>query len=177
MKKTIEQQVAEAILEKATDTIEIGGTAYQLAPPTTATLIMVSELVAQMPAVNPNPKNVLHETLRTAKDSAVIGRIIATLILGAKRVKENRTIITGTRRKWSWRKLRFITATETKSELDYVAEAILDETSPATLNKAIGSRLVDMQLADFFGLTTSLSATNILKPTKEVEQTASGASS
>jgi len=30
-------------------------------------------------------------------------------------------------------------------------------------------RLTDMEVGDFFGITTSLSETNLLKPTKEVE--------
>ena len=56
--KTIEQQVAEAILQKATTTIQIGDTAYELAPPTPATLILISELVAGLPAINKTYKQI-----------------------------------------------------------------------------------------------------------------------
>lgn len=175
--KTIEQQVAEAILQKATTTIQIGDTAYELAPPTPATLILISELVAGLPAINKNTTDILGETLRTARDSKAIGKIAATLILGAKRIREARTVTIATHRRWSWRRMRFVTTEETMPELDYVARAILEEVHTATLAQAIGSRLLDMQVGDFFGLTTSLSETNILKPTREVEPTASGASS
>ena len=176
MKKTIEQQVAEAILQKATDTIQIGETAYEIAPPTPATLILVSELVAELPAIDKDTQNILGETLRTAKDSKAIGKIAATLILGAKRIREAHTVTTGTRRRWSWRKLRIITTEDTMPELEYVARTILEDTQTATLAKVIGERFLDMQVGDFFGLTTSLSEINILKATREVEPTASGVS-
>lgn len=176
-KKTIEQQVAEAILQRATATIEIAGKSYDIAPPTPATLILVSELTAQLPTIDRNTKDILGETLRTAKDSKVLGRIAATLILGAKRIREAHTVTIGTTRRWSWRRLRFETTEETMPEVDFIARTVLEEVSTVTLAKAIGQRFLDMQVGDFFGLTTSLSETNILRPTREVEQTASGASS
>lgn len=172
--RTIEQQVADAILQKATNSIRIGDITYEVAPPTPATLIMVSGLVSQMPEIDGKTENILRETLRFAKDSEVIGEIAATLIIGAKRIRENRTVETGIRRRWSWRRFRFVKESETMPEIDYVTRAILEEVAPATLASVISKRFLDMQIADFFGLTTSLSGINILKPTKEVEQTASG---
>ncbi len=176
-KKTTEQQVAEAILQKGATKIEIAGTSYEIAPPTPATLILVSELTSQLPAIDKNTQDILGETLRTAKDCGILGKIAATLIIGAKRIREAHTVTISTRRRWSWRKFRFITENETMPEIDFIARAILEEVTTQTLAKALGQRFLDMQIGDFFGLTTSLSETNILKPTKEVEQTASGQSS
>ncbi|MCC8155482.1 MAG: hypothetical protein LIP01_15645 [Tannerellaceae bacterium] len=52
MAKTIESKVADTILERKMK-LEIGGKYYEVAPPTTATLILVSELVAQLPPYKP----------------------------------------------------------------------------------------------------------------------------
>jgi hypothetical protein len=177
--ETIEKKVADAILEKATDKITIEGNDYPIAPPTTGTLILISELVATMPIVNKNA-NALYEVLRTAKDLSVIGKIAATLILGAKRIKEQRKVCKTENvqhKHWSWRKLHKVTDTTTKSvkvlEVDYLAEKLIDEVETHTLNNVIVKRLGESQFGDFFVLTTSLSEVNLLKRTKEVE-TASG---
>ncbi len=174
-KKNIEQQVAEAILQKATTSIDIDGHTFEVAPPTPATLILVSAITSEMPAIDKKTDNILFETLRTAKDAEAIGKIAATLIIGAKRIREDRRIKVATKRKWSWRRLRFETEDETMTELEYVTRAVLEEISPAQLSQVISQRFLDMQVADFFGLTTSLSEINITKRTREVEETASGA--
>ena len=178
--ETIEKKVADAILEKATDTITIEGNEYPIAPPTTGTLILISELVSTMPIVNKDAKNALYEVLCTAKDLSVIGKIAATLILGAKRIKEQHKVCkteTEQHKHWSWRKFRMVTDTKTKSvevlEADFLAEKLLDEVSTQTLNNIIVKRLGESQFGDFFVLTTSLSEVNLLRRTKEVE-TASG---
>lgn len=175
--KTLEKAVADAILERASDSITIDGLEFDIAPPTPATLILISELVSTMPTVNRDAPNVLYEVLGTAKDLRVIGKIVATLILGAKRIRENRIVETTKKtksRRWSWRKLRMV-ETETvkartsQSEADWLADKLLYEVTPQTLLKVVAKRLGNMQLADFFELTTSLSAANITKRTKEVE--------
>lgn len=48
---TIENSVASAILEKSIDNIDIEGVTYEIAPPSTATLILISEIVATLPVV------------------------------------------------------------------------------------------------------------------------------
>nr|DAE23084.1 MAG TPA: hypothetical protein [Myoviridae sp. ctB3C22] len=177
--KTLEQRVAEAILQKTSDSVEIAGTVYEVAPPTPATLIMVSELVSQLPPVNKDAKNILHEVLRTAKDAKVIGKIAAVLILGAKRIREGHTVSvchpTG-RKRFNLKHFRFeeVAESETIPEIDFVARTILEEVETKTLAGIVGRRLVDLQVGDFFGLTTSLSETNILRETREVEETAFG---
>lgn len=178
--ETLEKKVADAILERVSDSITIDGKEYPVAPPTTGTLILISELVSTMPIVNSNAPNALYEVLSKAKDLSVIGKIVATLILGAKRIKEQRKVaktITEYHECWSWRKFRKTAKARTKtiyvSEVDVLSERLLDDVAPQTLNKVAVKRLGESQFGDFFVLTTSLSEINLLRRTKEVE-TASG---
>lgn len=172
--ENIEKKVTDAILQRA-ESFELDGVTYTITPPTPATLILISELVSTMPVVDRKASNILSEVLATAKDLSVIGKIVATLILGAKRIKEQRYVTIDTARHWSWKKLRYV-ATETKVlELDYLAERILNEVSNEALVKIVSKRLGMMQIGDFFELTTSLSEANQLKRTREVVETQYGA--
>lgn len=178
--ENIEKKVTDAILQRAESFI-LDGVEYEITPPTPATLILISELVSTMPVVDRKASNILYEVLATAKDLSVIGKIVATLILGAKRIKERRYVTikaeTETKR-WSWKRLRFVTSRttiETKVlELDYIAERLLNEVTNEALVQIVSKRLGMMQIGDFFELTTSLSEANQLKRTKEVVATQSG---
>lgn len=161
--KNLESKTADCILEISQDCITIAGEKYDIAPPTPATLILISKYVSELPEVDGKTNNIVNEVLGKAKDLSVIGKIAATLILGAKRVKECRKV---TVRIKPWRVKRM-------PELDYLADKILDEVSNTDLFRLLSDRLNNMQIGDFFVLTTSLSAANLLKRTKEVE-TASG---
>ena len=66
--ESIEKKVTDAILQRASLSIEIEGKEYPIAPATPATLILVSELIAEMPEVRSDVDNILFETLRTARD-------------------------------------------------------------------------------------------------------------
>ena len=178
--ENIEKKVTDAILQRA-ESFVLDGVEYTITPPTPATLILISELVSTMPVVDRKASNILYEVLATAKDLSVIGKIVATLILGAKRIKERRYVTiqdeTETKR-WSWKRLRFVTSRttiETKVlEVDYLAERLLNEVTNETLVHIVSKRLGMMQIGDFFELTTSLSEANQLKRTKEVVATQSG---
>lgn len=177
----LEKLVTDAILQRASDVIVIDGTEYPIAPPTPATLILVSELVSKLPVVNRQADNILLEVLSIAKDLSIIGKITATLILGAKRIKEQRYITiehTTETRRWSWKRFRFVveraTTTRKVLEVDYLAERILDEVTNETMLRVVLKRLGMMQIADFFELTTSLSEANQLKRTREVVATQFG---
>ena len=181
-KRTLEQEVADSVLESKGAAITIGGTEYRPAPPTIATIIEISAIVSTIPTVNKDSDNILYEVLRTAKDMRPLGDIAAVLILGSKRARENRPITKAGEkteaRYWSWRKFRMVTETKqgedtTVSERRYLSDAILSEMSPHTLLELVIKLIGNLQLGDFFELTTSLSAANLLKRTKEVG-TASG---
>jgi hypothetical protein len=149
-KQTAERAVAQAIFQE-TQTVEVGGKTYEVAPPSIATLIKVSDLVSQMPDVNVNTEDFIGETLRVAKDSRIIGDIIATVILGAKRIRDFKVGVFGGK----------------KTELSELSEALLYEKSPKELSELLADILVNrMDVGFFFRISTSLSAVRITKPTK-----------
>lgn len=169
---TIEQKVAAAVLEKSVGVLEIGGESYPIAAPSTSTLILVSEIVSTLPVVADVPDDkIVSSVLHYAKDYKALGDLVAVLILGRKGLTEEReieeTITTKflglfPRQKVVKRKVTI----DRKAEL---AQMILDEVRPSVLMSVVIRRLADMEVGDFFGITTSLSEANILRPTKEVD--------
>lgn len=181
MEETIEKKVTDAILQRASVTLEIEGREYPISPASPATIILVSELVATMPAVDSQADNILFEVLRTAKDTAVIGKIAATLILGAKRIREQKTIMAERVvpfKRFSFKKMRLVNSFKVEkfevNELEYLADLILLNCSNVALREVVETRLTNMEIGSFFGLTTSLSAANQIKRTREVVETAFG---
>ncbi|MCC8154804.1 MAG: hypothetical protein LIP01_11765 [Tannerellaceae bacterium] len=165
--ETTESEVAGAILEKD-KIVKVGGKEYEVAPPSIATLILVSELASQMPALRPvkTEEDILNETLRIAKDCRMLGEIPAVLILGAKGLQEEIT------KTWFFGLIRRKKIVDKKKEL---AEHLLKNLTPKEIAKLTVEVLRLMHVHHFFGLSTSLSEINLLKPTKEVEKmTASG---
>lgn len=163
---TIEQKVASAILEKPIGSIEIDGVIYNIAPPSTATLILISEIISTLPVVENVPKDkILYSALHFAKDFKSVGEMAAILILGANHLTEEREFPQS--RRWGifQRKPKKVVI-DVKSEL---ADKLLNNVRPSILYSCIIKRLQDMEIASFFVITTSLSEANILKPTKEVE--------
>lgn len=166
---SIESKVASAILERKLASIEIEGHVYDIAPPSVATLILVSEIVSELPVVTAEKeeKNVLYKALHYAKDYRKLGELCAVLILGAKGITQTIT----TRRKekrFFGLKTSVIEETKTIDRKAELAKLILENVRPSTMLNVIISRLNDMEIGDFFGITTSLSEANLLKPTREV---------
>lgn len=167
MARTIEQIVASAILEKATDRIEIDGNVYSIASPSIATLILISEIISTLPIVERVPKEQrIYSVLHYAKNFRQLGDICAILILGAKGLTEEKEIVEEKRifRLFKHRTIR-------KTVIDKQAELsrlILENLRPSVIYDCIIARLNDMEVGSFFAITTSLSEANILKPTKEV---------
>lgn len=168
MERTIEQRVAAAILEKATDSIEIGGEVYPLGDPCTATLILVSELISTMPVVEKVPKEqIVYSVLHHAKDFKSLPELCAILILGAGNLTEEREITEYERFCWLFR--RKVTRKVVVDRKAALAREISLNVSPSVIFDCIIGRLQDMEIPSFFAITTSLSEVNLLKPTKEVE--------
>lgn len=165
--KTIEQRVAAAILEKATNSIEIGGEVYPLGDPCTATLILVSELISTMPVVEKVPKEqIVYSALHYAKDFKELGELCAILILGAANLTEEREITEYERRFGVFRReVKRKVIVDRKAAL---AREISLHVRPSVIFDCIITRLKDMEVAHFFSIITSLSEANILKPTREV---------
>jgi hypothetical protein len=59
MKDTI-----DTIESRAAKTVTVGGKTYGVSPPSIATLILVSEAVSQLPAVNADSDDLFSESLR-----------------------------------------------------------------------------------------------------------------
>ncbi len=166
--KTIEQRVAAAILEKATNSIEIGGEVYPLGDPCMATLILVSELISTMPTVEKVPKEqIVYSALHYAKDFKSLGELCAILVLGAGHLTEEREITEYERFLGVFRRkvVRKVVIDKKAS----IAREISLNVRPSVVFNCIIQRLQDMEVAHFFSIITSLSEANILKPTREVE--------
>ena len=165
--KTLEQRAAETLLQKGKD-VTIGGKTYRIAPPSIATLILVSEAISHLPAVKTDTEQVTEEVLARAGGSAPIGDALAVFILGAKRIRaqeEQREREAAPRHRW-WQRRKTVAPAE--SEREALARTILEELTPRETFTLFASVLREMQLTDFFGLTTFLSDVNLLRATREV---------
>lgn len=150
----IESKVSKTILEEAVE-YNIGGVVIKAAPPSTATLIKVSEEASKLPIVNTEVNNLVTEVLRVAKNCKPLGNIAAYLLIGTKGAQTvKKSILWGL---VSYRK---------RITVRRLSELILSE-PPSFLSSVIVERLDSMEVADFFGITTSLAGVNLLKPTKE----------
>ena len=67
MEKTIEEKVAQTILQQSEE-MTIGGKTYTIAPPSVATLILVSGGVSRLPHHHLDEDKEIEETLTEAKD-------------------------------------------------------------------------------------------------------------
>lgn len=168
---TIEQKVSREILQKPEE-ITIGGKTYMAYPPSVATLIMVSEAVSELPKLELDKENIVSETLRVAKDCRKIGEILAIFLLGAKRIREEeKTAQNG------WKGLiRRLFGRGRHNAVDELASRLLEELSPKELQSLAVQLITRMQTIDFFGLITFLIESNMTRPTKVIETTASGRS-
>ena len=176
---TLEGLAVDTILQTPRQ-VTIGGVAYDIAPPTPATLFLVSRLVSFMPIVNRNAKDILAEVLHKAKDCKQITRIAATLVLGAKRINEKRTVnvrrrvaeqpqeVTGWRKLLPHRrKLKVSEQPHTMLELDWLAGQIAETMTIKQVAALVVELLSSLEIGDFFGIGASLSAANLLRGSQE----------
>lgn len=164
--ETIEKKVADAVLQKA-KVIEIGGVSYEVAPPSVATLILISDLLSNIPKVElGNEPDVLVWTLKNAKDCEFLGDIIATLILGAKGLSEERVVTK--EHLFGLIKKNEVVFIDHKKNL---SSKILQDITPKQLSNLASNLLESMEIGFFFQVTTFLLDLNLTKATKT---TASG---
>lgn len=165
---TIESRAADTILEKKIGTVEIDGVTYDIAPPTVATLILVSQIISRLPVVERvTGAAVVNAVLHHAKDFNALGELAAVMILGAKNLTEKREIVTYTRKWFGLRRVKCVRE-EIIDRKSILAERIIQTLSPTELHNLIISRLNNLDIPSFFVITTSLSEANMLKPTREV---------
>lgn len=156
MKKTVENRVSGAILQEKL-VVEIGGVTYEVAPPSTAVLIKVSAILAEVPSRKLDEDDVLGEVLRGAKDWSFVGRILAQMIIGAERPKNR------------------IPLFQEKDSVKKLADKLL-LAPPQELSDALKKLFKHHQVSFFFGLIDFLLEVGITTPTKKKETTAPGPS-
>ncbi|MGX8695364.1 MAG: hypothetical protein ACSW8D_03175 [Prevotella sp.] len=169
MNKTTQRRVADEVLQRP-EIITIGGCVHKVAPPTVGTLIMVSEEISTLPELKLDMDNLINDVLREAKNCMAVGRAIAVLILGSKKIREAR--LTPAAEPTLWQKIKFGKKKYEVTEPDPVEALsfeLLDNASPHELYEAMAKLVQRMQIGDFFGLTTFLNGINTTKPTREVE--------
>lgn len=172
-KTTIEKLVSDAVQQSPLGTFSIDGREYVIDRPRVRTMIVVSELISQLPEVKQDKDatlaDVLEQSLRVAKDCAILGDIAAVLILGAKHLTEEREI--EKRRLFGLIRRKEKVTVDARREL---ADKLLLELDGDELKQLIETCLVHLKIPAFFALITSLSEVNLLKPTGEVTTTQSG---
>lgn len=155
--KTIEQRTADAVLGTP-KTIAVAGVTYEMRPITVRTLIQLSALISHLPIFGEDVEieGRATMTIDRARECGVLGDIVALMLL-------QRGPTDG-----SFREQR---------QFRRLANDALD-LHPSQLHTVIDTALAPEEIGYFFGVTTFLSASNILRATREVEiktdQTASG---
>lgn len=147
-KKKAEQMVSDTLLSGGVS-VSIGSTEYKVYPPTLATWVEVSALIAQVTDVEERDMT-LYDLIALGSDAEIYAHILATFIAGVKRDNE--------------------------AERRKTAETLLYTATIPDLATALFTVLETMNIGELFMLTTSLKKTMITKPTKEVgnETTALG---
>lgn len=164
--KTFESQTADTLLQRV-QSITLGGVEYLVAPPTLATLVLVSEEVSYLPKGALRSESALVDTLREARNYRTLADIVAILILGAKRLTVEEEYTT--------KVLGFIPR-KRKRMVDMkarIAEAMMNIELKELLG-AVTILLQMMQTEHFFAIATFLQSVNMTKPTKVAATTASG---
>lgn len=167
---TIESRVASAILERNVASIDIDGTRYDIAPPTLATLILASEIISTFPVVDATKidrENRIYSALQNARHYRRIGELIGVLILGAKNVNGERETTSVSRHLFGLIRRRKTVVTKCNRAVE-LGEKIMMNVRPSVIYELIVKLLQQNEITTFFAITTSLSAANILKPSKEV---------
>lgn len=168
MEETLESKVADTLLQKTRE-VKIGNKTYKAAPPSTATLILVSEAVSYLPKRRLSIKDIAAESLSVAKDCKYLGDIAAILILGARNITATIRTQRTERKPCFWglfsREVTYMTDTVIDQK-EKLSKEILETLSPHELNELITQLLSGMELGDFFALTTFLTEINLLRQTK-----------
>lgn len=155
MDKTMEQKVAESILQQP-ETIVVGGKRYTVAKPSTATLIMASAAISRLPKFELQKEAMVSDVLREAKDADGIGEVIAIMVVGTRYM--HRFCFVRWYKTWRMRRMKW---------------KLLEEHGADELQKMAYQLFSKMHVGDFFGLIAFLSEVNMTKPTKATT-TASG---
>lgn len=169
MEQTTEQKVAGTILEKGV-TVTVGGREYKVERVSIATLVEVSAVISEieratgdLPSeedVKRDPELVSVWAMRSAGAGKLIARAVATLILGAKAIREEQP----TRRLFSH-------FGNNHSKLERLTTEIAEGMDYEEVYYIFTELLGQSRLAHFFALTTFLRGATLTKPRKVEEET------
>ena len=170
MAKKIEQQVADTILQR-TRKKTIAGVEYEIRPPTVETVILMSELIAELPKINHKAQGweKVTEMLKAGRNCRILGDIVALQILGPKELTEERIV----EKKYFFGLIRQKETVVVNKQKE-LAKILLTELEPEELRAIHLELLTNMQVGSFFSFTASLAEVNLLKPTTEAGTTAFG---
>lgn len=156
MEKTIEQKVAETILQEEFK-VKVGAKEYAATPISYGTLIRISAIISTLPAVG-EEENLFSGALRNGIHADKLAEVVALCILNRKdtapvyqRQVFKRTLV--------------------KPGLQQLKEEILYHCTIGEVGRLVRLLFSRMELADFFGVMVSLSGVNL---TAETKTTASG---
>jgi hypothetical protein len=171
MEKTLEYFVSKEVLQEREE-IKIGGFTFNVAPPTVATMILVSRYISQLPNfdIESKSEDVLKQVLAIAPDCDCLGDIAAIMILGSKDIVQKKKVP----------QLRLFGRTILSKEIDFdytrtLGRKIIDILDPKELNELLGKLFARTKPDFFFGTIIFLNEANLLRKTKsEGKTTASG---
>lgn len=126
--------------------VKIGKDELDVHRPTLRTLVAVSAEINKMPELALKSGAEIQSVINYAQYCERIADIFALLIVGARK------------------RIDFLH----RIRLYRMRERILDKYTPKELESALGALFAEMEIADFFALTTSLTGINLTKPTVEV---------
>lgn len=154
--KTIEQKVAESLTQAPLE-VRIGRRTFFVPRPSSGTIVMISKEISRLPISKidySSEDSLIASGLGPTRGFTGIGRIIATAVIGAKRLSSVLAPF--------WR-IRF----------RRIARLAMVEMAPPQQFDLLKKIFGRMELADFFAITTFLTEINLTKP-REVETTQSG---
>lgn len=165
----VEQKTAETILQKPLE-VQAGGRTYQVARPTFGTLIEISPYVKQLPNITEVKKEDLVPYILSVagKYGTIIAKIAAILIIGEQHIQYH------TEKRLKSKFLCFKCYEKVSvSNADVLADELIKNASPKEMDYIINQALGYQDIGFFLSTIISLSAANVLEPTK-TEVTASG---
>lgn len=164
---TAEIETAKTILQEGVP-FTVAGVSYNVPKPTAATLALVSAQVSKLNLVSKSTEDqsgVVGMVITDGAHMKDICRIIATIVLGAKRIRDYEH----PKLKW-WERL--FKKQPDRTPLETLTEDILYESDSIAISRILGEAFTHMNLGFFFETTTFLASLNLTKTTKET--TASG---
>lgn len=159
--KTIEGNVADTILSEPIK-LKVNGHEFVIPRPTLGTMIEVSKMVSKygVKEYDMTPNEMPTEAMRLAREMDGVDEVLAMLILGRKKAYKGGISLFGF-------EIR-------RPNYKRYAEWLRDNITPQGMANVLIGVMSGMESGFFLATITSLSKMNLLKPTKQTAQTASG---